>query len=91
MESMLCLVFSILDILGFYIFFESILIPMYLIIGIWGAREEKILAGYYFFIYTLIGSVLFLLSIIYIYYEIGTTNYIYILNYKFNFYQQIFL
>jgi NADH-quinone oxidoreductase subunit M len=60
-------VFCILDLLLFYIFFESILIPMFLIIGVWGSRERKILAAYYFFIYTLFGSVLMLISILYIY------------------------
>ena len=48
---------------------------MFLLIGIWGSRERKIKAAYYFFFFTLVGSVLMLLSIIYIYYQIGTTNY----------------
>ncbi len=68
-------VFLILDILGFYILFESILIPMFLIIGIWGSREEKVKAAFYFFFYTLIGSLLMLLSIFKIYTITGTTNY----------------
>lgn len=75
LEAILIAVFSVLDILGFYICFEAVLIPMFIIIGIWGAREEKITASYYFFFYTLIGSVLFLISIIYIYKETGTTDY----------------
>jgi NADH-quinone oxidoreductase subunit M len=58
--------FCVLDLLFFYIFFESVLIPMFLIIGIWGSRDRKILAAYYFFLYTLLGSVLMLLSILYI-------------------------
>lgn len=74
MESLLIAVFSILDLLLFYIFFESILIPMFLIIGIWGARERKIHAAYQFFLYTLLGSVLMLLAIIYIYIQIGSTQ-----------------
>ena len=49
MESMLIVVFSVLDVLLFYIFFESILIPMFLIIGIWGSRERKVRAGFFFF------------------------------------------
>lgn len=68
-------VFSILDILGFYILFESILIPMFLIIGIWGSREEKVKAAFYFFFYTLIGSLLMLISIFKLYSIYGTTNY----------------
>ena len=69
-------VFSIMDIIGFYILFEAILIPMFLIIGIWGSREEKIKAAFYFFFYTLIGSLLMLLSIFKIYSLTGTTNYL---------------
>ena len=49
MEFFLIGVFCILDVLLFYIFFESVLIPMYLIIGIWGSRERKIRAAYFFF------------------------------------------
>lgn len=73
-ESLLITVFSVLDLFLFYIFFESILIPMFLIIGIWGSRERKIQAAYEFFLYTLLGSVLFLLCIIYIYNVYGTTD-----------------
>jgi NADH-quinone oxidoreductase subunit M len=49
LNSLLIGVFCVLDLLFFYIFFESVLIPMFLIIGIWGSRERKILAAYYFF------------------------------------------
>lgn len=75
MEFFLIGVFTILDLLLFYIFFESVLIPMFLIIGIWGSRERKIRAAYFFFLYTLLGSVLMLLSILYIYTQAGTTDY----------------
>ena len=68
-------VFSIMDIIGFYILFEAILIPMFLIIGIWGSREEKVKAAFYFFFYTLIGSLLMLLCIFKLYSLIGSTNY----------------
>ncbi len=73
-------VFSVMDILGFYILFEAILIPMFLIIGIWGSREEKIKAAFYFFFYTLIGSLLMLISIFKVYSLIGTTNYWFIVS-----------
>jgi NADH-quinone oxidoreductase subunit M len=76
LEALLLLVFLVLDLLLFYIFFESVLIPMYLIIGIWGSRDRKILAAYQFFIYTLIGSLFMLLAILWIYNNVGTTNYI---------------
>jgi NADH-quinone oxidoreductase subunit M len=75
MEFFLIGVFCVLDLLIFYIFFESVLIPMYLIIGIWGSRERKIRAAYFFFLYTLLGSVLMLLGILYMYYQVGTTDY----------------
>lgn len=68
-------VFSVLDILAFYILFEAILIPMFLIIGVWGSREEKVKAAFYFFFYTLIGSLLMLLSIFKLYSLTGTTSY----------------
>ena len=63
MDSFLVIVFSILDVVVFYIFFESILIPMFLIIGIWGSRTRKVKAAYQFFLYTLIGSLFMLLAI----------------------------
>lgn len=69
-------VFSIMDIIGFYILFEAILIPMFLMIGIWGSREEKVKAAFYFFFYTLIGSLLMLLCIFKLYSLTGTTNYL---------------
>jgi proton-translocating NADH-quinone oxidoreductase chain M len=76
--------FCVLDLLLFYIFFESVLIPMFLIVGIWGSRDRKILAAYYFFLYTLLGSVVMLLSILYIYYQIGTTDYEVLLTFSFS-------
>jgi len=73
-------VFTTMDIIIFYVLFEGILIPMFLIIGIWGSREEKIKAAFYFFFYTLIGSLLMLLGIFKIYTLTGTTNYLEILH-----------
>nr|YP_010890047.1 NADH dehydrogenase subunit 4 [Bargmannia lata]WJJ70059.1 NADH dehydrogenase subunit 4 [Bargmannia lata] len=77
MIILICLVgvFLTLDLLVFYILFEATLIPMFFIIGIWGSREEKIRAAFYFFFYTLIGSLLMLLSIFKIYEVLGSTNY----------------
>jgi NADH-quinone oxidoreductase subunit M len=65
--------FCALDLLFFYIFFEAMLIPMFLIIGIWGG-ENRIYAAYKFFLYTLFGSVLFLIAIIGIFLFSGTTD-----------------
>ena len=84
MEFFLIGVFCVLDLLLFYIFFESVLIPMFLIIGIWGSRERKIRAAYFFFLYTLLGSVLMLLSILYIYYQVGTTDYEVLITFSFS-------
>nr|YP_010199852.1 NADH dehydrogenase subunit 4 [Hydropuntia urvillei]UAD89860.1 NADH dehydrogenase subunit 4 [Hydropuntia urvillei] len=74
LEFLLIQVFCVLDLLWFYIFFESVLIPMFLIIGVWGARERKIRAAYQFFLYTLIGSLLMLLALLVIYFEVGTMD-----------------
>ena len=74
LESVLICVFTVLDVLFFYIFFEAVLIPMFLIVGIWGSRERKIRAADQFFVYTLVGSVLMLLAILYIYFQTGTTD-----------------
>jgi proton-translocating NADH-quinone oxidoreductase chain M len=76
--------FCVLDLLLFYIFFESVLIPMFFIVGIWGSRERKILAAYYFFLYTLLGSVIMLLSILYVYNQVGTTDYETLLTFSFS-------
>jgi proton-translocating NADH-quinone oxidoreductase chain M len=91
LEFLLIGTFCSLDLLLFYIFFESVLIPMFLIIGIWGSRERKILASYYFFLYTLLGSVLMLLSILYIHYQVGTTDYEILLSFSFSETEQKFL
>jgi len=84
MGSLLIFVFSVLDVLVFYVFFESILIPMFFVIGIWGSRTRKIKAAYQFFIYTLVGSVLMLLAIFLIYFEAGTTDFQLLLNVSFS-------
>lgn len=68
-------VFVVMDLLEFYILFETILIPMFLIIGVWGSREEKVKAAYNFFFYTLIGSLLMLLNIFKIYALTRSTHY----------------
>ena len=75
MEALVIAVFCVLDLILFYVFFESVLIPMFIIIGVWGSRERRIRAAYMFFLYTLLGSVLMLLAILYIYYSAGTTDY----------------
>ncbi len=73
MTTLMVGVFVALDIVLFYIFFEGILIPMYLIIGIWGG-PRRIYAAFKFFLYTLAGSVLFLIAVLVMYFETGTTE-----------------
>lgn len=87
----LSFIFTVEDVLLFYVFFEAILIPMYLIIGIWGSRERKIRAVYLFFFYTLWGSLLTLVGILYIYSQTGTLNFEYLVSYPFTFTEQLFL
>jgi len=74
LELLLLLVFSTLDLILFYVFFEAILIPMFFLIGVWGSRERKIRAAYLLFFYTLITSLIMLLSLMYIYNKVGTFN-----------------
>ena len=76
LEFLLIQVFVITDLILFYILFESVLIPMFIMIGVWGSRERKIFASYQFFIYTFFGSVLMLIGILYLYIEFGTSSYI---------------
>lgn len=73
LETLILGVFSALDLLLFYLFFEAVLIPMFLIIGIWGG-DKRVYASFKFFLYTLLGSVFLLLAIIYIYNFSGTTS-----------------
>tara|TARA_B100001121_G_scaffold71310_1_gene63152 strand:+ start:440 stop:1921 length:1482 start_codon:yes stop_codon:yes gene_type:complete len=73
MESFMLGVFCSLDLIIFYLFFEAGLIPMFLIIGIWGG-ERRVYSAFKFFLYTLLGSVLMLVAIISIYWITGTTD-----------------
>lgn len=74
-ELLLLVVFLISDILLFFIFFEAILIPFFIIIAIKGSRVRKIHASYLLFFYTVCGSILMLISILFIYVHTGTTMY----------------
>ena len=73
METMMLGVFCSLDLFIFYLFFEAGLIPMFLIVGIWGGIR-RVYAAFKFFLYTLFGSVFMLVAIIFIYLETGTTD-----------------
>ena len=73
LQTMMTGVFCALDFLLFYLFFEGGLIPMFLIIGVWGGAR-RVYSSFKFFLYTLLGSVLLLLALIYMYFEAGTTD-----------------
>jgi NADH-quinone oxidoreductase subunit M len=73
LETLMIGVFCALDLFLFYVFFEAGLIPMFLIIGIWGG-PRRVYASFKFFLYTLLGSVLMLLAIIAMYWHAGTTD-----------------
>jgi NADH-quinone oxidoreductase subunit M len=73
LETTMIGVFVALDLVLFYLFFEAGLIPMFLIIGIWGGKR-RIYASFKFFLYTLLGSVLMLLAVLAMYFGIGTTD-----------------
>jgi NADH-quinone oxidoreductase subunit M len=73
LETLMLGVFCSLDLVMFYLFFEGGLIPMFLIIGIWGG-PRRVYSSFKFFLYTLAGSLLMLLAIMAIYWEAGTTN-----------------
>ncbi len=77
MESLMIGVFCSLDLVIFYLFFEGGLIPMFLIIGIWGG-ERRVYSAFKFFLYTLLGSVLMLVAIISIYWFTGSTDITYL-------------
>ena len=73
LETLMMGVFTALDLFLFYLFFEGGLIPMFIIIGVWGGKR-RVYASYKFFLYTLLGSVLMLLAILAMYLQTGTTD-----------------
>lgn len=79
-ELLLVITFTTTDLFYFYVFFESLLIPMFILIGVWGARERKIKAAYYFFLYTLFGSLIRLFGVLYLYFLTGSTNFYVLIN-----------
>lgn len=82
LETLMIGVFCALDIVLFYVFFEAGLIPMFLIIGVWGGAR-RVYASMKFFLYTLLGSVLMLLAIMAMFWEAGTTDIPTLMAYKF--------
>ena len=90
LETLLLAVFLVLDILLFYIFFESILPPLFILMGLFGSRN-KIRASFYLFLYTLLGSLFMLLSILYISSLMGSTDFDVLSKVNFNYGIQFFL
>jgi len=75
MQILLVLTFTTIDLFYFFVLFEGLLIPMFIMIGVWGARNRKIKAAYYFFLYTLFGSLFMLFGMIYLYHITGSLNF----------------
>jgi NADH-ubiquinone oxidoreductase chain 4 len=90
LETLLLAVFLVLDILLFYIFFESILPPLFILIGLFGS-SNKVRASFYFFLYTLFGSLFLLLSILSMSSIMGTTDFDALFKTNFNYSTQLFL
>ena len=90
LEILLLAVFLVLDILLFYIFFESILPPLFILIGLYGS-SNKVRASFYLFLYTLLGSLFLLLSILTMSSIMGTTDYDALYKTNFNYITQLFL
>ncbi|WP_298910754.1 NADH-quinone oxidoreductase subunit M [uncultured Aliiroseovarius sp.] len=82
LETLMLGVFMALDLVLFYLFFEAGLIPMFLIIGIWGGKD-RIYASFKFFLYTFLGSVLMLVAMIYMFVDAGTTDIPTLMNHSF--------
>ncbi len=73
LEALMVGTFCALDLVTFYVFFEGVLLPMFLIIGVWGG-ERRVYSAFKFFLYTLLGSVLMLLAMFTLYFSAGTTD-----------------
>ena len=89
-ECFLIGVFSSLDLFIFYIFFEGSLIPLFLIIGIWGG-SNRVYASYKFFLFTIFGSLIMLLGILTLYFYTGTSNFTQLLKFDIPFILQVWL
>ena len=90
LESLLLAVFLVLDIFLFYIFFESILPPLFVLIGLFGS-SNRVRASFFLFLYTLLGSLFLLLSILAMYNIMGTTDFDALYKTNFNYYTQLLL
>lgn len=75
LEIFLLAVFATIDLISFFFLFESVLIPMFLIIGLWGSLNRKVYASLLFFLFTLLGSLALLFSILILFYDFGSFNF----------------
>lgn len=75
----------------FYVFFEVLLIPFLLFIGVWGSRDRRVVAAYQFFFFTLLGSLLIMLGLLVIYYHVGSLNLDILIRYSFSYERQCIL
>jgi NADH-quinone oxidoreductase subunit M len=76
LEGFILGVFCVTDIFAFYIFFEAVLVPIFLLIGIYGSRTRRVKASYFFFLYTLLGSLFMLLAILVLFFTVGRTDFL---------------
>lgn len=76
LEFILFVVFCSLDLLVFYVFFEAVLIPMFLVIGFYGSRERRIRSSYLLFFYTLISSIVMFIAILFLFFKFGSSDYL---------------
>ncbi len=82
LETLMIGVFAALDMMLFYVFFEAGLIPMFIIIGVWGG-PRRVYASFKFFLYTLLGSVLMLVAMLAMYWQAGTSDIVLLLDHRF--------
>ena len=90
LETMMIGMFSSLDGLLFYLFFEGVLIPMFIIIGVWGG-QRRVYAAFKLFLYTLLGSVLMLVALLAMYFDAGTTDIPTLMAHDFSYNMQLWL
>jgi NADH-quinone oxidoreductase subunit M len=83
LETMMIGMFCAMDMVLFYVFFEGVLIPMFLIIGVWGGGR-RVYSAFKFFLYTLTGSVLLLVALLAMYFQVGTTDIPTLMQFKFS-------
>jgi proton-translocating NADH-quinone oxidoreductase chain M len=90
-ELLLLLAFTTWNLFLFYVFFELLIIPMFIMINVWGSRDRKVWASYLLAMFTIAGSILFLMALAYIFQRVGTWDVITIAHFRFTSEEQLFL